>query len=83
MFSRFNILKKPLHRIITGGVMYAIAFFISGYLELHLSVSDICVISSDIVKAIKSLRLQLMILSLAHLFIIPRLWKVNLGQKKH
>ena len=54
--------------------MYAIAFFISGFLELHLSVSDICVILSDTVKAIKSLRLQLMILSLAHLFMIPRLW---------
>ena len=53
--------------------MYAVAFFISGFLELHLSVSDIFVILGDTVKAIKSLRLQLMILSLAHLFIIPRL----------
>ena len=34
--------------------MYAIAFFISGFLELHLNVSDICVILSDTVKAIKS-----------------------------
>ena len=36
---RFNILKKPLQRIVTGGMFTATAFFISGFLELELSVS--------------------------------------------
>ena len=34
--SKFNLLKKPLQRIVTGGVLTASAFFISGFLELAL-----------------------------------------------
>ena len=36
---RFNILKRPLQRMVTGGVFMAIAFFISGILELFIDVS--------------------------------------------
>jgi len=35
--NKFNILKKPLQRIVTGGMFTATAFFISGFLELELS----------------------------------------------
>jgi len=35
--SKFNILKKPLQRIVTGGCFTAAAFFISGFLELELA----------------------------------------------
>ena len=34
--SKFNILKKPLQRMVTGGFFNAAAFFISGFLELQL-----------------------------------------------
>ena len=34
--SKFNILKKPLQRMVTGGLFNAAAFFISGFLELQL-----------------------------------------------
>ena len=34
--SKFNLLKKPLQRIVTGGVLTASAFFISGFLQLVL-----------------------------------------------
>ena len=34
--SKFNILKKPLQRMVTGGFINAAAFFISGFLELQL-----------------------------------------------
>ena len=33
---KFNILKKPLQRMVTGGLINAAAFFISGFLELQL-----------------------------------------------
>ena len=33
---KFNILKKPLQRMVTGGFINAAAFFISGFLELQL-----------------------------------------------
>ena len=33
---KFNILKKPLQRMVTGGLINAVAFFISGFLELQL-----------------------------------------------
>jgi len=35
--ARFNLLKKPLQRIVTGGTFTAIAFFVSGILELELA----------------------------------------------
>ena len=34
--SKFNLLKKPLQRIVTGGVLTGSAFFISGFLQLAL-----------------------------------------------
>jgi hypothetical protein len=34
--SKFNILKKPLQRMVAGGLFNAAAFFISGFLELQL-----------------------------------------------
>ena len=34
--SKFNILKKPLQRMVAGGLFNAAAFLISGFLELQL-----------------------------------------------
>jgi hypothetical protein len=34
-----NLLKKPLQRMATGGVLTAAAFVISGFVELELAVS--------------------------------------------
>ena len=36
---RINFLSKPLHRIIAGGILASIAFFVSGILELQLQVT--------------------------------------------
>ena len=35
--SKLNFLKKPLQRMIIGGILTACAFFISGFLEVQLS----------------------------------------------
>jgi len=35
--AKFNLLKKPLQRMATGGTLTACAFFISGFLELELA----------------------------------------------
>ena len=37
-------MKKPLQRIVTGGTFTAIAFFVSGILELELAVSIFSII---------------------------------------
>ena len=36
LFAKFNILKKPLQRIVTGGVLAAIAFIICGFFQLSI-----------------------------------------------
>merc|ERR1719414_1329873 len=35
-FAKINLLKKPLQRICIGGLITALAFYVSGFLELSL-----------------------------------------------
>ena len=36
LFAKFNVLKKPLQRIVTGGTLAAIAFIICGFFQLSI-----------------------------------------------
>lgn len=38
LFAKFGLLTRPLQRIVTGGMLAAVAFFMSGSLELILEV---------------------------------------------
>ena len=37
LFAKCNILKKPLQKMVTGGLFMALSFFISGILEHYLN----------------------------------------------